>query len=188
MAKYVGGVLIGYTVISSSGYSIKQVSGRSMQPTFNPYLQDRKHKKISTKDDTVFKKIEKYFNNWQPLDWVLVKSKGRYDLQPGEIVTFYNPVVSTDRDIKRVHAVSHQMVSTRTYKNRTVIVPKGHIWVQGDNPKLSKDSNVYGPIPAALVFSKAVAIIFPPWRCQRLQSELFNSKTLKASERFEDDN
>lgn len=35
-------------------------------------------------------------------------------------------------------------------------VPKGHVWLQGDNQFVSRDSREYGPVPAALVKGKVV--------------------------------
>ena len=36
--------------------------------------------------------------------------------------------------------------STRCYRRRYVVVPKGHLWVEGDNTRSSQDSNFYGPV------------------------------------------
>ena len=36
--------------------------------------------------------------------------------------------------------------STRSYTTRHVTVPPGHCWVEGDNPKTSRDSNLFGPV------------------------------------------
>lgn len=36
-------------------------------------------------------------------------------------------------------------------------VPKGKIWVEGDNPANSRDSRTYGPIPQALVYGRVIA-------------------------------
>ena len=38
-----------------------------------------------------------------------------------------------------------------------VQVPKGHVWLQGDNTLNSTDSRHYGPVPYALLSAKAVA-------------------------------
>ncbi|CAJ0844539.1 16125_t:CDS:2 [Entrophospora sp. SA101] len=50
-----------------------------------------------------------------------------------------------------------------TLKDRTYInVPKGHIWIQGDNMNNSIDSRSYGPVPHALirgrVFARSVTV------------------------------
>ncbi|CAL8081436.1 unnamed protein product [Orchesella dallaii] len=40
-------------------------------------------------------------------------------------------------------------------------VPKGHIWIEGDNSDNSMDSRTYGPIPLGLVRGRAVGRIWP---------------------------
>jgi hypothetical protein len=34
------------------------------------------------------------------------------------------------------------------------VVPKGHVWLEGDNPSWSIDSRVYGPVPVNMVEGK----------------------------------
>ena len=41
-----------------------------------------------------------------------------------------------------------------------MIVPKGHCWIEGDNYKLSNDSNVFGCIPMSLIVGKAKLLIY----------------------------
>ncbi|GAW09352.1 signal peptidase I family protein [Lentinula edodes] len=42
-----------------------------------------------------------------------------------------------------------------------VLVPKGHIWICGDNMTHSRDSRDYGPVPIALIRSKLFARVLP---------------------------
>ena len=42
-------------------------------------------------------------------------------------------------------------------------VPRGHVWVEGDNWRKSRDSNYYGPISRSLISGRAVAVTWP-WR------------------------
>jgi signal peptidase I len=44
---------------------------------------------------------------------------------------------------------------------RLVIVPDGHVWLEGDNAVLSHDSRYYGPIPMALIRGRAISRIWP---------------------------
>jgi mitochondrial inner membrane protease subunit 1 len=37
-------------------------------------------------------------------------------------------------------------------------VPKGHVWLEGDNRPWSRDSRHYGPVPRAMVEGKAFAV------------------------------
>lgn len=43
-----------------------------------------------------------------------------------------------------------------------VVVPKGHVWLQGDNTANSTDSRNYGPVPYALVTGRVFYRIWPP--------------------------
>ena len=44
-----------------------------------------------------------------------------------------------------------------------VLVPKGHLWVEGDAVGRSADSHWVGPVSRALLIGRAVAVIWP-WR------------------------
>ena len=49
-------------------------------------------------------------------------------------------------NIKRVIGLEGDVVSTLGYKNRTVRIPAGYCWVEGDNHLASDDSNRIGPV------------------------------------------
>jgi len=155
------GWCIMFTTADLMGYPA-QVEGRSMQPILNANCYNAKKKP--------------QFGLW-PMgnyltDWVFISRRGLDVLAVGDIVTLNNPRVPADRDIKRIIATEGQTVVTRSYKNKVVVVPKGHVWIEGDNHSLSKDSNVYGPVPAGLIYGKAVAIVFPPDRIRRLDYQV----------------
>lgn len=38
------------------------------------------------------------------------------------------------------------LYSSRSYKTQFVVIPQGHLWVEGDNSRTSKDSNLFGPV------------------------------------------
>ncbi|XP_076230821.1 mitochondrial inner membrane protease subunit 1-like [Calliopsis andreniformis] len=42
-----------------------------------------------------------------------------------------------------------------------VIVPNGHVWLEGDNTNNSTDSRVYGPVPQGLLRGRAFCRILP---------------------------
>ncbi|PSS15868.1 Mitochondrial inner membrane protease [Actinidia chinensis var. chinensis] len=44
---------------------------------------------------------------------------------------------------------------------RTMVVPKGHVWIQGDNIYASKDSRHFGPVPYGLIQGKVCYRVWP---------------------------
>jgi inner membrane protease subunit 1 len=48
-------------------------------------------------------------------------------------------------------------ISRRKREGEWVRVPKGHVWLQGDNMSNSTDSRMYGPVPLAIVKGKVIA-------------------------------
>lgn len=45
-----------------------------------------------------------------------------------------------------------------------VVVPPGHIWVEGEHPEGSRwsiDSNTYGPVPVGLLVGRVEAVVWP---------------------------
>lgn len=112
------------------------------------------------------------------------------DPEPGDIVVFSDPQVPSRTLIKRVIATEGQTVDLRdgkvyvdgvaldepytqglpSYPLRTVgnvditypyTVPKGDVWVMGDNRTNSSDSRYFGPIDKDTVFGKAFVIYWP---------------------------
>lgn len=48
-----------------------------------------------------------------------------------------------------------------TIGHEHMIIPKGHVWLLGDNPEESIDSRHYGPVPIGLIQGKAICKILP---------------------------
>lgn len=46
-------------------------------------------------------------------------------------------------------------------KRGEFVVPRGHVWIEGDNSANSSDSRYYGPIPQGLIRSRAVCRLWP---------------------------
>ncbi|KAL6206827.1 hypothetical protein ACLB2K_024073 [Fragaria x ananassa] len=74
----------------------------------------------------------------------------------GDIVLLRSPEVPKKIVTKRLVAMEGQSVSYIVDpKNsdwvETVVVPKGHVWVQGDNIYDSNDSRKFGPVPYGLL-------------------------------------
>ncbi|XP_024459229.1 uncharacterized protein LOC7459129 isoform X5 [Populus trichocarpa] len=62
------------------------------------------------------------------------------------------PTLNLTGDVLLVEHVSHRFQK----------VPKGHIWIQGDNMYASCDSRHYGPVPYGLVQGKLFFRVWPP--------------------------
>jgi signal peptidase I len=45
--------------------------------------------------------------------------------------------------------------------HRTIVVPQGHVWVEGDCPAMSIDSRQFGPIPLKWLKGKVVSRLWP---------------------------
>jgi len=89
---------------------------------------------------------------------------------PGEQVTFANDHVYIDG-----HLLNEPYLDRGTITNAEggqwtctlqvpCVVPKGQIWVMGDNRGDSEDSRYFGPIPESSVVGRAFLRIWPPNR------------------------
>ena len=54
-----------------------------------------------------------------------------------------------------------QADNTPEEEKQLISVPKGHIWLEGDNPLYSIDSRHYGPIPVTSVRGRVIVRLFP---------------------------
>jgi len=104
-------------------------------------------------------------------DWVWVNTFAarNYKFGPGDIVVYVSPKDPTDCLIKRVIGLEGDIISSNRYKVPHLLVPEGHLWLEGDNWGNSVDSNKYGPVSKGLVFGVATAVIWPPSRWQLLE-------------------
>lgn len=118
-----------------------RIEGISMKPAFNP-------------DNSL---------GWS--DWVLLWKYGIREpnqLKVGDVVLLRSPQNPEKILIKRVLGVQNDEILTKPpYPRPTAIVPKNHLWVEGDNVFHSIDSNTFGPVSIGLVVAKATRIVFP---------------------------
>uniref|UniRef100_A0A8R1DWE2 Mitochondrial inner membrane protease subunit 2 n=1 Tax=Caenorhabditis japonica TaxID=281687 RepID=A0A8R1DWE2_CAEJA len=105
---------------------------------------------------------------WFKRDFVWLSTWSLYKCSPGTILTFISPRDPSSTYIKRITAVEGQIVRPERLQQLFTEIPKGHYWMEGDNPVNRNDSNVFGPVSSSLVKGRATHIIWPPNRWQRL--------------------
>ncbi|ALC49590.1 CG9240, partial [Drosophila busckii] len=106
-------------------------------------------------------------------------SKHWRSYQSGDIIIAVSPVNANQFICKRIVAVSGEKIntlkphpleaeSTSTSTKQpmemsmvTDYVPRGCVWIEGDNKGNSSDSRYYGPIPLGLIRSRVVCRIWP---------------------------
>nr|XP_026691304.1 mitochondrial inner membrane protease subunit 2-like [Ciona intestinalis] len=134
------------SILDDKVVTYTMVSGSSMQPCLNP---------IGSKCN----------------DRVLIDRSPKRNfkkLKRGELVIYRTTRNPDEVNIKRLVALEGDTVTTLGYKNRSVLVPTGHCWVEGDNHRFSDDSNVVGPVPLGLISGRATHIIYPPSRWESI--------------------
>jgi signal peptidase I len=95
--------------------------------------------------------------HWMHCDW----STSSRRLIP-TIKLFRSPLDPERQAIKRIIGLEGDVIRTRhPYPQKIIVVPKGQIWVEGDEAFHSLDSNTFGPIPIALVTAKVTHTLFP---------------------------
>jgi len=87
-------------------------------------------------------------------------------LQRGELVILKSPLDPQQFICKRIIGLAGDTVCVDPTgqlapSTEHVLVPKGHIWIIGDNAAESRDSRMYGPVPIALVHGRLYARIWP---------------------------
>ncbi|MCO5575033.1 hypothetical protein L7F22_028830 [Adiantum nelumboides] len=123
----------------------QKVYGPSMFPTFN-----------ATDDMILVERISTRFQK----------------VKVGDIVMACSPEEPARVILKRLVAVEGDNITVlpeplREDVAKQVLVPKGHVWLQGDNPSNSRDSRHYGPVPYALLQGKVCLRIWPPSKWEK---------------------
>ncbi|KAI9487443.1 MAG: peptidase S24/S26A/S26B/S26C [Benjaminiella poitrasii] len=141
------------------GYSYAVISGRSMQPTFNP-------------DSNMLKKDIVLLDKWTKTD---------NHFERGEVVTLKSPVNPKCTITKRIIALPGDKIHPLRKNNETVPVPEGHVWVEGDEAFHSRDSNSFGPVPIALINAKVTFILWPPSRFGPVEKKPVNKDRVQTN-------
>ncbi|XP_070819807.1 mitochondrial inner membrane protease subunit 1 isoform X1 [Chaetodon trifascialis] len=85
-------------------------------------------------------------------------------IQKGDIVIAKSPFDPNMNICKRVIGLEGDKVctsgSSSLFKSHTY-VPKGHVWLEGDNLTNSSDSRSYGPVPYALIRGRVCLKLWP---------------------------
>ncbi|GMN64500.1 hypothetical protein TIFTF001_033570 [Ficus carica] len=115
------------------------VHGPSMLPTLN-----------LTGDVVIAEHVSHRLGKVSRGDLVLVRSPEN----PRKIVT--KRIVGMEGDRVSFFLDSHGD------RYRTAVVPKGHVWIQGDNVYASNDSRHFGPVPYGLIQGKVFFRVWPP--------------------------
>lgn len=76
-----------------------------------------------------------------------------------DIMPFIDDEDSTSQNDDK--QINNQDSSMRTFHNKMILVPRGHVWLEGDNSDNSIDSRTYGPVPMGLIQSRAIIRLYP---------------------------
>ena len=132
--------------------TVKLVGGRSMQPTFN--ARGKAHNDAVVLDCWSARSLA-----YQRGDVVVLSSPH----EPKEMLT--KRIVGMPGDWVRPRAAAQAEASgddaSRGMLGNLVHVPRGQLWVEGDNEASSNDSNSFGCVAAALVEARVCFKIWP---------------------------
>ncbi|CAL1527042.1 unnamed protein product [Lymnaea stagnalis] len=150
-----------YCAFTDLFFAVRTVDGVSMQPTLNP--------------------------DGNNTDFVLLDRRvtSSLQLERGDVVSLISPKDPSQWLIKRVVAMEGDQIRAASCFEETVDIPKGHIWVEGDNHDCSLDSNNFGPVSLGLITSKASHVLWPPSRWGRLEKKDIGGPRLTLRENAE---
>mmetsp|Transcript_13401 Transcript_13401/g.23994 ORF Transcript_13401/g.23994 Transcript_13401/m.23994 type:complete len:158 (+) Transcript_13401:128-601(+) len=86
-------------------------------------------------------------------------------VKKGDIVISQSPTNPKQSVCKRIKGMGGDTITmAKRYgfdKKKKVTVPKGMVWLEGDNPENSTDSRTYGPVPQAMIRGKVFFKVWP---------------------------
>ncbi|KAF8140077.1 peptidase S24/S26A/S26B/S26C [Boletus edulis] len=85
-----------------------------------------------------------------------------YNLTRGELVSLRSPMKPNRIICKRIIGLPGDVVCVdptglKAPSREHVVVPKGHVWIAGDNAACSTDSRDYGPVSVGLIRGRIIA-------------------------------
>ncbi|XP_041973332.1 mitochondrial inner membrane protease subunit 1 [Aricia agestis] len=81
-------------------------------------------------------------------------------LHRGDIIIAKNPSNPHQNICKRIKGLPGDKVKGH-FPGWSQVVPRGHVWLEGDNSGNSADSRTYGPVPQGLIRSRVVCRVWP---------------------------
>ncbi|XP_076042752.1 mitochondrial inner membrane protease subunit 1-like isoform X3 [Oratosquilla oratoria] len=79
-------------------------------------------------------------------------------IRRGDIIIARSPSNPRQHICKRVTGLEGDKVKNGF---ATYIVPRGHVWLEGDNTRNSTDSRAFGAVPSGLIRGRAVCRVWP---------------------------
>ena len=190
VTSFVYGVVWGVAgaiFVNDNLFEITRVVGESMAPTLSP-----EYHATGARDSVLWRKSTPYAN-----------------LRRGDVVLYMQPHDPERSALKRVIGLEGDTVVLDPRRRPNVLrngkigrealawdawggkvlVPPGHVWMEGDNAGRSKDSHYYGPISKSMIEGRAVAVVtFRTGRFWTRPWEDYKSKTkiIKSEGKLED--
>lgn len=96
-------------------------------------------------------------------EWVIEsRVVNPHKLTRGDLVIYISPIDPKRLVCKRVIGLPGDVIcvdptGSVAPSTEYVVIPKGHLWLAGDNAEYSRDSRNYGPVSMALVKGKLIA-------------------------------
>ncbi|KAL6314283.1 hypothetical protein AAG906_016484 [Vitis piasezkii] len=87
-------------------------------------------------------------------------------VRPGDVVLVRSPENPRKTVSKRILGMEGDRVTfmidpKNSNRCQSVVIPKGHVWIQGDNIYASHDSRNFGPVPYGLIQGKVFFRVWP---------------------------
>ena len=143
------------------GFDIYRIPSKSMQPSLQPgdYISVSNMAYIETppnrNDVVVFYKSQSE-NHKQRLPFI----KRVVAIAGDKVEINKAKVILNNINLKEAYVLEKNKKTTYSQNMDTIIIPKNHVFVLGDNRDNSDDSRTYGPIAETDIIAKAMSILY----------------------------